>query len=78
MGETAAVVRRLDGLGRLVLPSELLRTMDVRPGDPFELFVDQDQIVLRKYQPGCIFCGRRGDLISFQNKRVCRECLAAL
>lgn len=61
------MVRRLDGLARLVLPGELLRTMDVRPGDPLEVFVDQGRIILRKYQPGCAFCGRGGDLIPFQN-----------
>ncbi len=76
--KSTGVVRQLDNLGRVVLPIELRRTMDISVKDPLEVFVDGDDIILRKYQPGCIFCGAAGDLTAYRNKFLCRDCIAAI
>ena len=76
--KTTGVVRQLDTLGRIVLPIELRRTMDLNVKDPVEIFVDGDSIVLRKQQTSCIFCGGAVSLNSFRGKSVCADCLAAL
>ena len=78
MGPTGAIVRKLDRLGRLVLPREMLHLMDISDGDPLEVLLDGDRIVLRKYQPGCIFCGKTEDLILHRDRKVCRDCVRTL
>lgn len=72
------VVRRVDELGRVVLPMELRRTMDISEKDSLEVFVDGDRIVLRKYQPACIFCGEVRNIVSFHGKNICKSCRKAL
>ncbi len=74
--KTTGIVRRLDELGRVVLPIELRRSLDIGEKDGLEIFVDNDRIILRKYQPACIFCGNANDVGKFKGKTVCRECLA--
>lgn len=73
-----AIIRRVDELGRVVLPIELRRMMDIEERDQLEITMQEDQIILRKYQPSCIFCGAEDDLIPFRSKRVCRSCLSTL
>jgi len=72
------IVRNVDQLGRIVVPKELRNTMDIDEGTPIEIFVDGDNIVLRKYQPGCIFCGSFDGLVTMDGKRICPVCIAAL
>ena len=73
--KSTGVVRQLDNLGRVVLPIELRRTMDISVKDPLEVFVDGDDISLRKYQPGCIFCGSADKLVIFHDKALCPDCI---
>ena len=54
--KSTGIVRKVDELGRIVLPVELRRTMDIAEKDPLEIYVDGNSIVLRKYRPSCIFC----------------------
>lgn len=68
------VVRKLDHLGRLVLPIELRRTLDIDTQDEIEILVDEEGICLRKYEPKCIFC-EGTDVILFKEKLICRKCL---
>lgn len=75
---TTGIVRKLDGLGRIVLPVEIRRTLDISERDELELFLDDDSIVLRKYEPSCIFCGAGIKLISFRDKNVCEDCISKL
>ena len=72
------IVRRVDELGRIVIPIELRRELEIAPRDPIEIWVDGDQTVLRKYRPGCIFCGKPEDMGEFMGKNVCRRCIAAM
>lgn len=76
--KTTGIVRRVDELGRIVLPIELRRTLDIAERDHLEICVEGSTIVLRKYQPACIFCGSASNISSFRDKIICAECLMAL
>ena len=76
--KSTGMVRQLDTLGRIVIPVELRRTMDLSLKDTLAIFVDGDQIVLKKYHPACVFCNDARDVISYKGKLVCRRCLAEL
>ena len=76
--KSTGVVRQLDTLGRIVIPIELRRTMDIAIKDSLEIFVEGDRIILQKYQPCCIFCGDSGDVTSYRGKLVCKHCLEEL
>ena len=76
--KTTGIVRQMDSLGRIVLPIELRRTLDIAQKDSLEIFVEEDRVILRKYAPSCIFCGNAEDLRSFRGKNVCPACLAQL
>ena len=77
--KSTGIVRKVDELGRIVLPIELRKSMDIdKKGDAVEIFIDDDRIILKKYQPACIFCDSSSNVISFEGKRICEECLAKL
>ena len=69
------IVRKVDELGRIVLPMELRRTFDIQKEDPLEIFVDNDSIILRKYEPACIFCGSAKETSQVHGKNVCQKCI---
>ena len=72
--KSTGIVRKVDELGRIVLPIELRRTMNIEVKDSLEIYVDGDQIVLKKYEPSCIFCGNAKDIIHYKGKNVCSAC----
>lgn len=76
--KSTGIVRKLDELGRVVLPIELRRTMDLNIHDTVEIFVEDDKIILKKYHPACIFCGDARDITTFKGKLVCANCLREL
>jgi len=76
--KATGVVRQLDRLGRIVLPIELRRTMEIGTRDSLEIFVEGDTIVLKKYQPCCIFCADAKDVQPYRGKLVCGRCLSEL
>ncbi|MCK4258312.1 MAG: AbrB/MazE/SpoVT family DNA-binding domain-containing protein [Halanaerobiales bacterium] len=76
--KATGVVRQVDELGRVVLPIELRRTLLIAEKDPLEIFVDDEQIVLKKYQPGCMFCGSASNTTKIKEKVVCRDCISEL
>ncbi len=69
------VVRKVDELGRVVLPVDLRRALDVNEKDDVEIFLDGASIVLRKYCPTCVFCGSTTYVLQFKNKTLCKDCL---
>ncbi len=75
---STGIVRRMDALGRLVLPIELRRNLNFQIQDSLEIFVDDDRIVLRKYQTACVFCGNANETIQLNGKNICTECLTAM
>lgn len=82
--KATGVVRRIDELGRVVVPKEIRRSLGIETGDkdtagdPIEFFVDGDKIILRKYVPGCAITGSVDDLVSFGGKQYSREVIRQL
>ena len=76
--KTTGIVRQMDSLGRIVLPIELRRTLDIAQKDSLEIFVDGNQIVLKKYEPNCAFCDNTKDIIQYKGRNICPSCLAAI
>ncbi len=76
--KSTGIVRKVDELGRIVLPIELRRTLDIAERDSLEIFVTDDTILLRKYQPSCVFCDSGRNITTFRGKNVCSACIAAL
>ena len=72
--KSIGIVRKVDELGRIVLPVELRRTLDIAERDELEIFLDDDRVVLKKYEPSCVFCGATHNLLTYLGKNVCREC----
>lgn len=73
--KSTGMVRRVDELGRIVLPIELRRIFNIAEKDALEIFVDETTIILKKYEPGCIFCGDARNVKNFQGKNICPECV---
>jgi transcriptional pleiotropic regulator of transition state genes len=78
MIKSIGIVRKVDELGRVVIPIELRRTLDIEEKDGLEFFVEKDSVILRKYEPACVFCGNFDKIINFKGKNVCHECLTAM
>ena len=72
------IVRKVDELGRIVLPIELRRTLDIAVRDELEIYLEDDKVVLRKYEPACVFCSSNRNLVSYEGKNVCAECIKNL
>jgi len=73
--KATGVVRRVDELGRVVLPCELRRVMHIKDRDALEVYVDGEKIVLKKYEPACTFTGEMDDLIDFHGRKVSRNAI---
>lgn len=78
MMKSTGVVRKVDELGRIVIPIELRRTMGIAEKDALEIYVDSEKIILRKYEPACIFCGNAEEVLNYKGKNLCRNCLTEL
>lgn len=73
--KSTGIIRKVDDLGRIVLPIELRRTLDIAERDELEIYLDDDKVVLKKYEPSCIFCGSSCGLVSYHGRNVCMECI---
>lgn len=76
--KSTGIIRKLDELGRIVLPIEMRRTFNLAEKDAVEIFVDGDSIILKKFQPNCILCGGDRGLIEYKGKLVCKSCANSL
>jgi transcriptional pleiotropic regulator of transition state genes len=76
--KATGIVRKIDALGRVVIPKELRDKMYIEDGDPLEIFVENDAIVIQKYAAVCVFCGSDKELEEFKGRCVCRACATAL
>ena len=72
---TTGIVRKLDDLGRIVLPIELRRTLDIAERDELEIYLEDDKVILKKFEPSCIFCGSTRGLVTYCEKNVCASCI---
>ena len=76
--KNTGIVRRVDDLGRVVVPRELRRSLQIENGDEVETFMEGDRIILKKYEPGCVICGSTDNLVDFRGRPVCGMCRAML
>lgn len=75
MLKSTGIVRKVDELGRVVIPIELRRTLGIQEKDALEIYVDGERIVLKKYEPACIFCGSADHVSNFKGKIICADCM---
>jgi transcriptional pleiotropic regulator of transition state genes len=75
--KSTGIVRKVDELGRVVIPIELRRTLSINEKDALEIYVDTDKIILRKYEPtcACVFCGNADNVTQFHGKNICSDCI---
>lgn len=76
--KSTGIVRKVDELGRIVIPKELRKTFNIGEKDALEIFVDGSQIILKKYEPACIFCGQAKDNINYKGRNICPDCVEEL
>ena len=76
--KSTGIVRKVDELGRIVLPIELRRNLDIEERDSLEIFMDGERIILQKYEAACIFCGAERELLNHKGKNVCANCIRIL
>jgi transcriptional pleiotropic regulator of transition state genes len=76
--KATGIVRRVDELGRVVLPIELRKSMDIKERDAMEIFTEGDQIILKKYEPACIFSGNTEDLIEYNGRKISKNIIKEL
>ncbi|HIY09695.1 MAG TPA: AbrB/MazE/SpoVT family DNA-binding domain-containing protein [Candidatus Anaerofilum excrementigallinarum] len=72
--KSTGIVRKIDHLGRIVLPIELRRVLDIDKDSSLEIYVENDSILLRKYQPACVFCGSSEEVASYKGRNICAAC----
>ena len=76
--KSAGIVRKVDDLGRIVMPIELRRRLDINPGDPVEILLSGTSVIISKYSQVCTFCAGKEDLTEFSGKSVCKKCRKAI
>ena len=76
--KSSGITRSVDELGRIVLPKSMRQHLEINERDQLEIFVEGNRIVLQKYEPACIFCGKTEGVVIFNGKRVCSACIASL
>ncbi len=76
--KSTGIVRKVDELGRIVLPIELRRNLNIEERDSLEIFVEGDNIVLKKYEESCVFCGGTENVYIYMGKNVCGKCIDEL
>ena len=73
--KSTGIVRKVDELGGIVLPSELRKSLGIEVKDSLEIYTSGDSVILKKYLPACVFCGEANDIITFKGKNICKNCL---
>ena len=76
--KSTGIVRKVDELGRIVLPIEMRRTLDIGEKDELEIYVEGSSVILKKYKPSCVFCDATKDITVFKGKNICPKCLKEL
>lgn len=75
MVKSTGIVRKVDELGRIVIPIELRRNLEIDEKDSLEIYVEDDQVILKKYSPSCSFCSNASGITVFKGKNICCDCL---
>lgn len=72
--KSTGIIRRMDELGRVVIPIEIRNQFNIAEKDPMEIYVDGSSIILKKFEPNCIFCGNTKNLLEYHDKLICTKC----
>ncbi|MFL0195067.1 AbrB/MazE/SpoVT family DNA-binding domain-containing protein [Clostridium sp. WILCCON 0269] len=72
--KSTGIVRNVDTLGRIIIPKEIRKVLSINSGDALEFFTENEDIYIRKYSPGCVFCGSMNGMIIFKDLYICKEC----
>ena len=73
------IIRPVDRMGRVVIPKEIRKQLNIESDvDSVQITVEGDKVIIKKYQPTCMFCSRLGPSIEFQGNVVCKECIEKL
>ncbi len=72
--KSTGIVRKVDELGRVVIPIEIRNKFDINEKDPIEIYVEGSNIILKKYEPNCVFCGNSKNLVEYKGKLICNKC----
>jgi len=76
--KATGMIRRVDEMGRIVLPAELRRAMDIGEKEMLEIYVEDDRLIMKKYRPTCVFCDSCKDILIFRGKNICGQCRGQL
>lgn len=76
--KSTGIVRKIDSLGRVVIPIELRKTMELNENDAVEIFTEGNSIVFKKYAVSCVFCGSSKEVVSYKDKCICNKCIEQL
>jgi len=76
--KATGIVRKVDELGRIVVPIELRRSLGIGDRDAVEMFMEENSIIIRKHQPACVFCGSTDETVEYKQKIVCKECIDSM
>jgi len=76
--KATGITRKIDELGRIVLPKELRKTLGIEPGTPIEIYTEEDMIILKKFENRCVLCGSTADVEDVKGKKVCKKCISEL
>lgn len=76
--KSIGIIRKVDELGRIVIPKELRDKFGIIKDDPIEIFVEGDTIILKQYKPSCIFCGNVKNVTVYRDKLLCEKCISAI
>lgn len=76
--KATGILRKIDGLGRIVIPMEIRNKLNIAENDPLEIHVEGSSIVLKKYEPDCTFCGSSKNVVEYKGKNVCEKCISEL
>lgn len=72
--KSTGIIRRVDELGRVVIPIEIRNQFNIVEKDPIEIYVDGSSIILKKFEPNCVFCGSTKNLLTYNDRLICGEC----
>ena len=76
--KATGIIRRVDELGRVVIPIELRNKFGITEKDPMEIYVDGTSIILKKYEPNCVFCGSSKNVVTYKEKLICNKCASQI
>ena len=73
--KSTGIIRKVDELGRVVIPIEIRTKLNIAEKDPIEIYVDGSSIILKKFEPNCVFCGNTKNVVEYKDKLVCAKCI---